>query len=94
MADLGGESEQRREPGGTVVAAVEPEHELVEVGVDVVRADAVVRPLQPGLQVGDDAIHAGCGAGVLAGLPLHRARGQRPVAVAVRESGGVAPVGI
>lgn len=45
------EAEQRAEAVERVVAAVEAEGELVEVGLQVLGADAVVRPTQPRLQV-------------------------------------------
>ncbi len=39
------------------VAAVEAESELVEVGLQVLRAQAVVHAERPGLEVGEDPVH-------------------------------------
>ncbi len=38
------------------VAAVEAESELVEVGLQVLRAQAVVHAERPGLEVGEDPV--------------------------------------
>src|SRR5919202_1319475 len=45
------ETEQALEGGGGVVPAVEPEDELVEVGLEVLLAQAVVDPQRPPLGV-------------------------------------------
>jgi hypothetical protein len=48
--------EQRLKRGHRGLTAVVPKHELVEIGLQVVTADAVVRPDQPLLQVPDGAV--------------------------------------
>jgi hypothetical protein len=50
------EPKQAAEAVERVVAAVEAEGELVEVGLKVLGADAVVRAPQPGLQVREDHV--------------------------------------
>ena len=54
------DAEQRAECIEGVEAAIEPERELVEVGLQVLRLDApVVRPLQPRLEVRKDKVNDG-----------------------------------
>jgi hypothetical protein len=47
------ETEERLESGGQVLPPVVPEDELVEVGGELMAADTLVRPCQPGLEVAD-----------------------------------------
>src|SRR3954447_4903535 len=53
------ESEQALEGGGGVVPAVEPEHELVEVTLEVLRPQAVVDAQRPPLRVREHAVDPG-----------------------------------
>jgi hypothetical protein len=54
--DAGGEAEEGLEGGHWGMSAVEAEGELVEVGLEVIVADAVVGPAEPGLEVTKDAM--------------------------------------
>jgi hypothetical protein len=54
----GSEAEQGLEGGHRGAAAVVPEDELVEVGLQVLGRDAAVGALQPGFQVGGSAVGA------------------------------------
>lgn len=60
------QSEQRPEGHGAVETPVEAEHELVQIGLEVLLADAVEGPIEPSLEVGGDGadqrqprVHAG-----------------------------------
>ena len=48
---LRGEAQQRLECSHRRAAAIEPKHEFIDVVRQVLRADAVVRALEPGLEV-------------------------------------------
>ena len=52
----GGDAEQRAEGGMPGAAAVEAEDELVEIGLQVLAAQAVVDAQGPDLEVGEDAV--------------------------------------
>src|SRR3954452_15402704 len=58
-SDDGGEAEEAGEGGLGRAAAVEAEGELVEVGVEVLRPQAVVDAQRPPLGVGEDAVDPG-----------------------------------
>jgi hypothetical protein len=63
-------------------SSVEPERELVQVDLQVLMTNAVVRPPQPGLEIAKHAMHArqqlGCPPGILAAgagaMPIAQAR--------------------
>src|SRR6266567_5511438 len=52
-------AEQGAEGGGPGAATVEAEDELVEVGLEVLAAQAVVDAQGPDLEVGEDPVHPG-----------------------------------
>jgi hypothetical protein len=54
--DAGGETEQGLEGGHGGTSAVEAEGELVEVGLEVSVADAMVGSAEPGLEIAKDAV--------------------------------------
>ena len=54
-----GDAEQGAECGVPRAAAVEAEDELIEIGLEVVAAQAVVDAQGPDLEVGEDAMHPG-----------------------------------
>jgi hypothetical protein len=54
----GGDAEQRAETGLTVTAAVEAESEFIEVGLEVLAAQAMIDAQRPGLEVGEDVAAA------------------------------------
>ena len=51
------DAEQRAERGMPGAAAVETEDELVEIGLQMLAAQAVVDAQGPDLEVGEDAVH-------------------------------------
>ena len=53
----GGDAEQGAEGGVPGVAAVEAEDELVEVGLEMLAAQAVIDAQTPDLKVGEDPVH-------------------------------------
>ena len=55
----GGDAEKRAEGGMPCATAVEAEDELVEVGLEMAAAQAVVDAQCPDLEVGEDAMHPG-----------------------------------
>ena len=55
---LGGEAQQRLKRGHRRTSAIEPEHELVDVVRQVLRAHAMVGSLQPGLEVREGPVDA------------------------------------
>jgi hypothetical protein len=55
----GGDVKQRAETGLAMTAAVEAEHEFVEVGLEVFAAQAMIDAQRPGLEVGKDAVCPG-----------------------------------
>ena len=55
----GGDAEQRPEPGVAGSAAVKAEHELVEVGLQMGTAQAVIDAQGPDFEVGEDAVDPG-----------------------------------
>jgi hypothetical protein len=57
--DFAGDPEQGAEGVEGVKAAIEAEGELVEVGLQVLRADAVMSAAEPGLQVREDEMDDG-----------------------------------
>src|SRR4051794_13345569 len=77
------EAQQRLEGRHRRVSAVEPEHELVDVGRQVLRAHPVVGPLQPGLQVREGPVDAREQLGRVPRVPY----GRRPVVVALAQRG-------
>src|SRR5215204_4296178 len=54
-----GEAEETLEGGGRRAAAIEAEHELVEVGLQVLLAQPVVDAEPPALRVGEHPMHPG-----------------------------------
>src|SRR3569833_3488340 len=58
-SDDGGEAEEAGEGGLRRAAAVEAEGELVQVGLEVLLAQAVVDAQRPPLGVGEDAVDPG-----------------------------------
>ena len=50
------DAEQRAEGVERVEAPIEAERELVEVGLEMLRAHAMVDAVEPGLQVGEDEV--------------------------------------
>ncbi len=89
--DFASDSEQRAEGVEWVKAPIEAERELVEVGLQVFRADAVMDAGDPGLQVRENEMDDGqkvfgnlriaeCGDGVMAVAALlgWRSRSNRP----------------
>jgi hypothetical protein len=50
------DAEERPEGVERVEAAVEPEHVFVKVGLQMLPTDAVVDPVQPRIQVGEDEV--------------------------------------
>src|SRR3954464_9794533 len=58
-SDGGGEAEETGESRWRRTAAVEAEHVLVEVGLEVLLAQAVVDAQGPALGVGEDAVDPG-----------------------------------
>ena len=54
---MGREPEDRVEGGHGVEAPIEAENVLVEVGLKVVLADSVVRPVQPRLEVRENQVN-------------------------------------
>ena len=55
----GGDAEQGAEGGMPGAAAVEAEDELVEIGLEMLAAQAVIDAQGPDLEVGEDAVHPG-----------------------------------
>ena len=55
----GGDAEQGAEGGVAGAAAIEAEDELVEVGLEMPAAQAVIDAQGPDLEVGEDAVHPG-----------------------------------
>src|SRR6516165_7469542 len=55
----GGDAEQRAKCGVPGTAAVEAEDELVEIGLQMLAAQAVVDTQRPDLEVREDAVHPG-----------------------------------
>ena len=55
----GGDAEQRAETGLAMTAAVEAEHEFVEVGLEVFAAQAMIDAQRPGFEIGKDAVCPG-----------------------------------
>ena len=55
----GGDAEQGAEGGVAGAAAVEAEDELVEVGLEMPAAQAVIDAQSPDLEVGEDPVHPG-----------------------------------
>ena len=53
----GGDAEKRSEGGMPIAAPVEAEDELVEIGLKMLAAQAVVDTQRPDLQVREDAVH-------------------------------------
>lgn len=53
---VGGDAQQRAEGGGPCAAAVEAEHEFVEVGLEMPAAQAVIDAERPDFKVGKDAV--------------------------------------
>jgi hypothetical protein len=53
----GGDAEQGAEGGVAGAAAVEAEDELVEVGLEMPAAQAVIDAQGPDLEVGEDPVH-------------------------------------
>ena len=53
----GGDAKQGAEGGVTCSAAVEAEDELVEIGLEVLAAQAVIDAQGPDFEVGEDAVH-------------------------------------
>ena len=52
-----GDVEQGAEHGGPGTTAVEVEDELVEIGLQILAAQAVEDTQHPDLEVGEDAVH-------------------------------------
>lgn len=52
----GGDAEQGLECGVAGTAAIEAEDKLVEIGVDVLAAQAMIDPQCPDLEIGEDAV--------------------------------------
>jgi len=55
---LGAQAEERLESGGRRASAIESECEFVKVDLQVLVADAVVSPAQPGLEISKHAVDA------------------------------------
>jgi hypothetical protein len=55
----GGDAEQSAETGMAVMAAVEAENAFIEVGLEVLAAQAMIDAERPGLEVGKDAVGPG-----------------------------------
>ena len=55
----GGDAEKRAEGGMPCATAVEAEDELVEIGLEMAAAQAVIDAQRPDLEVGEDAMHPG-----------------------------------
>jgi hypothetical protein len=55
----GGDAEHGAEGGVPGAAAIESEDELVEVGLELLAAQAVIDAQGPDLEVGEDAVHPG-----------------------------------
>jgi hypothetical protein len=55
----GGDAEKRAKGGMPCATAVEAEDELVEVGLEMAAAQAVIDAQFPDLEVGEDAMHPG-----------------------------------
>jgi len=53
----GGDAEKGAEGGMSGTAAVEAEDELIEIGLKVLAAQAVIDAERPDLEVGEDAVH-------------------------------------
>jgi hypothetical protein len=53
----GADAEKGAEGGMPGAAAVEAEHELIEIGLKVLAAQAVIDAKRPHLEVGEDAVH-------------------------------------
>ena len=53
----GGNAEKGAEGGMASAAAVEAESKLVEIGLKVLAAQAVIDAERPDLEVGEDAVH-------------------------------------
>ncbi len=64
-----GQPEQRLERGHRRASSIEAESELVEVGLQVLRIDAVMRAAEPGLEVAEHAMDAGRITRARAGWP-------------------------
>ena len=56
-ADFAADPQERAERIERVEAPVKAERELVEIGLQVLRADAVVAPLEPGFQVAENKVN-------------------------------------
>jgi len=86
--DLRGQPQQGVEGGHRIEPAIEPEHELLEVVLEVVCADATMCAPQPRPEVGDDAMdprHDDRRVGL-----AERALGPKVMAVAAGEQAVVA----
>ena len=55
----GGDAEQSAKTGMPVMAAIEAENEFVEVGLEVLAAQAMIDAQRPGFEVGKDAVGPG-----------------------------------
>ena len=53
----GADAEQGSEGGMASAAAVETEHKLIEVGLNMPAAQAVIDAERPDFEVGEDAVH-------------------------------------
>ena len=54
-----GDAEQSAETGMPVMAAIEAENKFVEVGLEVLAAQAVIDTQRPGFEIGKDAVGPG-----------------------------------
>ena len=66
---LARDPEQRSEGIERVEAPVEAERELVEVGLQVLGADAVMDAVEPSLQVAEDEMEMGRNSSAISGSP-------------------------
>ena len=69
---LRGEAQQRLECSHWHAAAIEPKHEFIDVVRQVLRADAVVRALEPGLEVRESPVNTGKELGRILGITHRR----------------------